>query len=48
MTIEQHFEMLNVKLVFQSINLSKIDDNALEEYLSNATIYVLIKEKDAE
>lgn len=48
MTIEQHFEMLNVKLVFQSINLSKIDDDALEEYLSNATIYVLIKEKDAE
>nr|WP_299031876.1 DUF4153 domain-containing protein [uncultured Tenacibaculum sp.] len=47
MTIEQHFEMLNVKLVFQSINLSKIDDD-LEEYLSNATIYVLIKEKDAE
>ncbi|CAM1343275.1 DUF4153 domain-containing protein [Tenacibaculum aestuarii] len=48
MTIEQHFEMLNVKLVFQSISLSKIDDNTLEEYLSNATIYVLIKEKDAE
>ncbi|WP_437823538.1 DUF4153 domain-containing protein [Tenacibaculum mesophilum] len=48
MTIEQHFEILNVKLIFQSVSLSKIDDNALESYLSDATFYVLIKEKNAE
>ena len=48
MTIEQHFKMLNVKLIFQSISLSNIDDDTKEEYVSNATIYVLIKEKNAE
>ncbi|CAM1370829.1 conserved membrane hypothetical protein [Tenacibaculum sediminilitoris] len=48
MTVKHSFKTVNVKLIFQSINLSKIDDDAVKEYLSNANIYVLIKEKDAE
>lgn len=48
MTIEQHFKTLSVKFIFKSISLSKIDDGATENYLSNADIYALIKEKNAE
>jgi len=48
MTIEQYFETLNIKLIFQSVSLSKIDDDATESYLSSADIYTLIKEKNAE
>ncbi|MDO6674023.1 DUF4153 domain-containing protein [Tenacibaculum sp. 1_MG-2023] len=43
MTIEHRFKTLNIKFVFQNINLSKIDD-ATEKHLSNASAYVLIKE----
>ena len=48
MTIEHSFKALNVKLIFQSINLSEIGDNASQKYLSNTDVYVLIKEKNAE
>lgn len=43
MTIEHNFKTLNIKFVFQNINLSKID-GATEKHLSNASAYVLIKE----
>lgn len=48
MTVEHHFKTLSVKFIFKSISLSKIDDDATENYLSNADIYALIKEKNAE
>ncbi|WP_047788023.1 DUF4153 domain-containing protein [Tenacibaculum mesophilum] len=48
MTIKHDFETLNIKFIFQNINLSKSDNNTTKEYLSNANAYVLIKEKNAE
>lgn len=47
MTIKHDFETLNIKFIFQNINLSKSDNNTTKEYLSNANAYVLIKEKNA-
>ncbi|MDE1205525.1 DUF4153 domain-containing protein [Tenacibaculum larymnensis] len=48
MTIEHHFETLNVKLIFQNINLSEVDDNTTKKHISNTGVFILIKEKNAE
>ncbi|WP_428743520.1 DUF4153 domain-containing protein [Tenacibaculum sp.] len=48
MTIEHHFETLNVKLIFKNIGLSEFGDNTSKKYVSSISVYVLIKEKNAE
>ncbi|WGH74519.1 DUF4153 domain-containing protein [Tenacibaculum tangerinum] len=47
LTIKHRFETLNVKFVFQNIELSKVSSNT-EKHLSNINAYILIKEKDAQ